>query len=61
MLRHDLVTTYTSASFFIGGPVPPYKMALGWVLLAMIGCPPSPGSPWGAWQSSPSSPAGSMR
>ncbi|GAA5188840.1 sodium/pantothenate symporter [Ferrimonas gelatinilytica] len=39
LLALALVTTYTSASSFIGGPGAAYKFGLGWVLLAMIQVP----------------------
>lgn len=38
-LAMTLVTTYVSASSFIGGPGAAYKYGLGWVLLAMIQVP----------------------
>ncbi|MBY5922191.1 sodium/pantothenate symporter [Ferrimonas balearica] len=39
LLALALVTTYTSASSFIGGPGAAYKFGLGWVLLAMVQVP----------------------
>ncbi|WP_298444229.1 sodium/pantothenate symporter [uncultured Ferrimonas sp.] len=39
LLALALVTTYTSASSFIGGPGAAYKFGLGWVLLAIIQVP----------------------
>ncbi|RYL89780.1 sodium/panthothenate symporter [Sporolactobacillus sp. THM7-4] len=36
LLAMTMVTTYTSASSFIGGPGIAYQVGLGWVLLAMI-------------------------
>lgn len=39
LLALALVTTYTSASSFIGGPGAAYKFGLGWVLLAIIQIP----------------------
>lgn len=39
LLAFALVTTYTSASSFIGGPGAAYNFGLGWVLLAMIQVP----------------------
>ncbi len=39
LLALALVTTYTSASSFIGGPGAAYQFGLGWVLLAMIQVP----------------------
>ncbi|WP_028117638.1 sodium/pantothenate symporter [Ferrimonas senticii] len=39
LLALALVTTYISASSFIGGPGAAYKFGLGWVLLAMIQVP----------------------
>ena len=38
-LAMSIVTTYTSASSFIGGPGVAYTLGLGWVLLAMIQVP----------------------
>ncbi|MDL2266622.1 sodium/pantothenate symporter [Desulfovibrio sp. OttesenSCG-928-G15] len=38
-LAMSVVTTYTSASSFIGGPGVAYTLGLGWVLLAMIQVP----------------------
>ena len=38
-LAMAIVTTYTSASSFIGGPGMAYSLGLGWVLLAMIQVP----------------------
>ncbi len=38
-LAMAIVTTYTSASSFIGGPGIAYTLGLGWVLLAMIQVP----------------------
>ncbi|MFI3246022.1 MAG: sodium/pantothenate symporter [Ferrimonas sp.] len=39
LLALALVTTYTSASSFIGGPGAAYQFGLGWVLLAVIQIP----------------------
>ncbi|PJE78036.1 Sodium/pantothenate symporter [invertebrate metagenome] len=39
VLSMTLVSSYTSASTFIGGPGAAYKIGLGWVLLAMIQIP----------------------
>ncbi len=39
VLAMSIVTTYTSASSFIGGPGVAYTLGLGWVLLAMIQVP----------------------
>jgi sodium/pantothenate symporter len=39
VLAMAIITTYTSASSFVGGPGVAYKMGLGWVLLAMIQVP----------------------
>ncbi|MBY5993829.1 sodium/pantothenate symporter [Ferrimonas balearica] len=39
LLALALVTTYTSASSFIGGPGAAYQFGLGWVLLAMVQVP----------------------
>ncbi|QIZ75861.1 sodium/pantothenate symporter [Ferrimonas lipolytica] len=39
LLALALVTTYTSASSFMGGPGAAYKFGLGWVLLAIIQVP----------------------
>jgi sodium/pantothenate symporter len=39
VLSMTIVTTYISASSFIGGPGMAYKLGLGWVLLAMIQVP----------------------
>ena len=39
VLAMAIITTYTSASSFIGGPGVAYKMGLGWILLAMIQVP----------------------
>ncbi len=38
-LAMSIITTYTSASSFIGGPGIAYSLGLGWVLLAMIQVP----------------------
>lgn len=38
-LAMSIITTYTSASSFIGGPGIAYTVGLGWVLLAMIQVP----------------------
>ncbi len=38
-LAMSIITTYTSASSFIGGPGVAYTLGLGWVLLAMIQVP----------------------
>lgn len=38
-LAMAIITTYTSASSFIGGPGVAYSLGLGWVLLAMIQVP----------------------
>lgn len=38
-LAMSIITTYTSASSFIGGPGMAYALGLGWVLLAMIQVP----------------------
>lgn len=38
-LAMSIITTYTSASSFIGGPGIAYTLGLGWVLLAMIQVP----------------------
>lgn len=38
-LAMSIITTYTSASSFIGGPGMAYTLGLGWVLLAMIQVP----------------------
>lgn len=46
VLAMTLTATYISASSFIGGPGAAYKYGLGWVLLAMISCPPF-GFLWG--------------
>lgn len=40
-LAMSIITTYTSASSFIGGPGVAYSLGLGWVLLAMIQVPTS--------------------
>ncbi len=40
-LAMSIITTYTSASSFIGGPGVAYTLGLGWVLLAMIQVPTS--------------------
>ena len=39
LLALSLVSTYTSASSFIGGPGAAYRFGLGWVLLAVIQVP----------------------
>jgi len=39
VLAMAVITTYTSASSFIGGPGVAYKLGLGWILLAMIQVP----------------------
>lgn len=39
VLAMAVVTTYTSASSFIGGPGVAYKLGLGWILLSMIQVP----------------------
>ncbi|MDD2206369.1 MAG: sodium/pantothenate symporter [Aminobacterium sp.] len=39
VLAMAIITTYTSASSFVGGPGVAYKMGLGWILLAMIQVP----------------------
>jgi len=39
VLAMAIITTYTSASSFIGGPGVAYKVGLGWILLSMIQVP----------------------
>lgn len=39
VLAMAIITTYTSASSFIGGPGVAYKLGLGWILLSMIQVP----------------------
>ena len=39
VLAMAIVTTYTSASSFVGGPGMAYKLGLGWILLSMIQVP----------------------
>ena len=39
VLAMAIITTYTSASSFIGGPGIAYKVGLGWILLSMIQVP----------------------
>ncbi len=39
VLAMAIITTYTSASSFVGGPGVAYKLGLGWILLAMIQVP----------------------
>ncbi len=39
VLAMAVITTYTSASSFVGGPGVAYKLGLGWILLAMIQVP----------------------
>lgn len=39
VLAMALITTYTSASSFVGGPGVAYKVGLGWILLSMIQVP----------------------
>ncbi len=36
VLAMAIITTYTSASSFVGGPGVAYKLSLGWILLTMI-------------------------
>ena len=39
VLAMAIITTYTSASSFVGGPGVAYKLGLGWILLSMIQVP----------------------
>lgn len=39
VLAMAIITTYTSASSFVGGPGIAYKVGLGWILLSMIQVP----------------------
>lgn len=39
VLAMSLITAYTSASSFVGGPGVAYKLGLGWILLSMIQVP----------------------
>lgn len=39
VLAMAVITTYTSASSFVGGPGVAYKVGLGWILLSMIQVP----------------------
>ena len=39
VLAMAIITTYTSASSFVGGPGVAYKVGLGWILLSMIQVP----------------------
>ena len=39
VLAMAVITTYTSASSFVGGPGVAYKLGLGWILLSMIQVP----------------------
>lgn len=39
VLAMAIITTYTSASSFVGGPGMAYKLGLGWILLSMIQVP----------------------
>ena len=39
VLAMAIITTYTSASSFVGGPGVAYKVGLGWILLSMIPVP----------------------
>ncbi len=39
VLAMAVITTYTSASSFVGGPGVAFKLGLGWILLAMIQVP----------------------
>lgn len=39
VLAMAVITTYTSASSFVGGPGVAYKLGFGWILLAMIQVP----------------------
>ena len=39
VLAMAVITTYTSASSFVGGPGIAYNLGLGWILLSMIQVP----------------------